>query len=187
MHKLLLALWLTACTTDPVALLEATPARTVRRATPAVAPLLGVVTMRAAEPVTTQVGRIFRRIVSRIGAHAGDARASDPPNLTIRFAVPSDRQRQVRIGAAIEFTVAGTDRPLRARVTSVSSDLGPPLDFALAEAEIVDAGAARDVPARTLGEVRTAAPRAVPTFADERPALAVTPSSSNTSPITARR
>ena len=42
-------------------------------------------------------------------------------------------------------------------MTSVSSDLEPPLDFAVAEADIVDAGAARDVPIGTLGDVRVVA------------------------------
>jgi ABC-type glutathione transport system ATPase component len=46
-----------------------------------------------------------------------------------------------------------------ARVTSVSSDLEPPLDFAVAEADIVDAGAARDVQIGTLGDVRAVAAR----------------------------
>jgi hypothetical protein len=44
-----------------------------------------------------------------------------------------------------------------ARVTSVSADLEPPLDFAVAEADIVDAGVARDVQIGTLGDVRAVA------------------------------
>ena len=70
---------------------------------------------------------------------------------------PRDRRREVSAGTAVELTVAGADRPLRAHVTSVSSDLEPPLDFAVAEADIVEAVAARDVQIGTLGDVRVVA------------------------------
>ena len=85
------------------------------------------------------------------------ARVFDPDNLMIRFQVPRDRRREVSAGTAVELTVAGADRPLRAHVTSVSSDLEPPLDFAVAEADIVEAVAARDVQFGTLGDVRVVA------------------------------
>jgi hypothetical protein len=54
----------------------------------------------------------------------------------------------------VELSVTGADLPLQARVTSVSSDLEPPLDFAVAEADIVDASAARGVQIGTLVDVR---------------------------------
>ena len=41
----------------------------------------------------------------------------------------------------------------------VSADFEPPLDFAVAEADIVDAGAAHDVQIGTLGDVRAVAAR----------------------------
>lgn len=98
--------------------------------------------------------------VGEVGAPgAAIARVFDPANLMIRFQVPRDRRREVSTGTIVELTVASADRPLRARVTSVSSDLEPPLDFAVAEADIVDAGAARDVQIGTLGDVRAVAPR----------------------------
>jgi hypothetical protein len=55
--------------------------------------------------------------------------------------------------------IARKTRPLRAHVTSVSSDLEPPLDFAVAETDIVDAAAARGVQIGTLVEVRVVAAR----------------------------
>jgi len=102
--------------------------------------------------VKAQVGEV-------VAPGAAIARVFDPANLTIRFQVPRARRREVSTGTIVELTVAGVDRPLRARVTSVSSDLEPPLDFAVAEADIVDAGAARDVQIGTLGDVRTVAAR----------------------------
>jgi len=52
----------------------------------------------------------------------------------------------------------GQARP-GASVTSVSTDLEPPLDFAVAEADITDAGAAPGVQIGTLGDVRVMATR----------------------------
>jgi macrolide-specific efflux system membrane fusion protein len=111
------------------------------------APIDGVVSLVKAQP-----GEV-------VAPGAAIARVFDPSNLMIRFQVPRDRRREVSIGTAVELTVAGADRPLRARVTSVSSDLEPPLDFAVAEADILDARAARDVQIGTLGDVRAVAPR----------------------------
>jgi hypothetical protein len=157
-----------ACTPDPVASHEAAPARAVRRPAPTAAPLLGVVTTRAPQTIAARLAQPLRNIARLVATHAREvvapgaasAPAVAPSNLTIRFAVPRDRRREVSLGAAVELTVAGKAQPLRARVASVSSDLGPPLDFALAEAEIVDAAAARDIPIGTHGDLRTLAPRA---------------------------
>jgi len=111
------------------------------------APIDGVVSLVKAQP-----GEV-------VAPGAAIARVFDPSNLMIRFQVPRDRRREIAIGTAVELTVAGAERPLRARVTSVSSDLELPLDFAVAEADILDASAARDVQIGTLGEVRAVAPR----------------------------
>jgi hypothetical protein len=114
-------------------------------------------------------------VVSLVRAQAGEvvapgaaiARIFDPTNLMIRFQVTRDRRREVSTGTVVELTVSGADRPLRARVTSVSSDLEPPLDFAVTEADIinasvnasVDAAAARGVQVGTLVDVRVVAAR----------------------------
>jgi RND family efflux transporter MFP subunit len=106
------------------------------------APIDGVVSL-----VKAQVGEI-------VATGAPIVRVFDPASLMIRFQVPRDRHREITVGAVVELKVAGADRPLRASVTSVSSDLEPPLDFSVAEADIADAGAAHDVQIGTLGDVR---------------------------------
>jgi len=110
------------------------------------APVDGVLSL-----IKTQPGEV-------VAPGAVIARVFDPDSLMIRFQVLRDRRREVAPGAMVELTVAGADHPLRARVTSVSTDLEPPLDFAVAEADIVDPGAARDVQIGTLGEVRVLGP-----------------------------
>jgi hypothetical protein len=62
-------------------------------------------------------------------------------------------------GKHVALTAAGADHLLRASVTSVSTDLEPPLDFAVAEADIRDAGAAHDLQIGTLGDIRVVAAR----------------------------
>jgi len=114
---------------------------------------------RLAAPIDGVVSLVKAQVGEVVAPGAAIARVFDPANLMIRFQVPRDRRREVSTGAIVELTVAGADRPLRARVTSVSSDLEPPLDFAVAEADIVDAGAARDVQIGTLGDVRAVASR----------------------------
>jgi RND family efflux transporter MFP subunit len=112
---------------------------------------------RLAAPIDGVVSLVKAQVGEVVAPGAAIARVFDPDNLMIRFQVPRDRRREVSAGTAVELTVAGADRPLRAHVTSVSSDLEPPLDFAVAEADIVDAGAARDVQIGTLGDVRVVA------------------------------
>jgi membrane fusion protein, macrolide-specific efflux system len=127
------------------ALREATASRATVESqlsyTHVVAPIDGVVSL-----VKARVGEV-------VAPGATIARVFDPANLMIRFQVTRDRRREIVSGAMVELAVAGTERPLRARVTSVSSDLEPPLDFAVAEADIVDAAAARGVQIGTLVEV----------------------------------
>jgi RND family efflux transporter MFP subunit len=109
------------------------------------APIDGVVSL-----VKAQRGEVVAR--GAVVAHV-----FDPANLIIRFQVPRDRRRDVIDGTVVELTVAGADHPLRARVSSVSTDLEPPLDFAVAEADISNAGAAHDIQIGTLGDVRVVA------------------------------
>jgi RND family efflux transporter MFP subunit len=109
---------------------------------------------RIAAPIDGVVSLVKAQVGEVVAPGAAIARVFDPSNLMLRFQVPRERRREVSAGTAVELTVAGADRPLRANVTSVSSDLEPPLDFAVAEADIIDAGAARDVQIGTLGDVR---------------------------------
>ena len=116
---------------------------------------------------STRLAAPIDGVVSLVKAQAGEvivpgaaiARVFDPANLMIRFQVPRDRRREISTGTAVVLTVAGADRPLQARVVSVSSELEPPLDFAVAEADIVNAAAAHDVQIGTLGDVRAVAAR----------------------------
>jgi macrolide-specific efflux system membrane fusion protein len=85
------------------------------------------------------------------------ARVFDPRALTVRFQVPRPRHGELAVGDHVTIAVAGAPRPLSAVVTTLSADLEPPLDFAVAEADIVDEPAAHDVQVGTLGEVRVAA------------------------------
>jgi multidrug efflux pump subunit AcrA (membrane-fusion protein) len=132
------------------ALREATASRAALEAQLAAtrfeAPVDGVLSL-----IKTQPGEV-------VAPGAVIARVFDPDSLMIRFQVLRDRRRQVAPGAIVELTVAGADRPLRARITAVSTDLEPPLDFAVAEADILDPNAARDVQIGTLGEVRMIGP-----------------------------
>jgi len=101
-------------------------------------------------------------VVSLVKAQAGQvvapgvtvAHVFDPEHLMIRFQVTHDRRHEITSATLVELSVAGADLPLQARVTSVSSDLEPPLDFAVAEADLVDADAARGVQIGTLVDVR---------------------------------
>lgn len=111
-----------------------------QRNTHLAAPIDGVVSLVKVEP-----GDIL---------HAGAmvARVLDRRKLLIRFQVPSERRREVALGAVVALTIDGADRPLQATVTWVSEELEPTLDFLVAEADLADAS--RDVRSGVLGEVR---------------------------------
>ena len=112
-----------------------------------------------AAPIDGEVSLVKVQVGEVVAQGATIARVFDAANLMIRFQVPRGRRRDVVEGTVVELTVAGADHPLRARVTSVSTDLEPPLDFAVAEADIGDTGAAHDVQIGTLGDVRVVARR----------------------------
>lgn len=103
-----------------------------------VAPVDGVVSL-----VKAQVGEV-------VAPGQMVARVFDPDHLMIRFQVTRDRHREVAVGAHVQLRVEG--KLLDAHVTSVSPDLEPPLDFAIAEADI--APPASDVPVGALGDVQ---------------------------------
>lgn len=112
----------------------------------------------------THVDAPIDGVVSLVKAQAGEviapgvaiARVFDPDSLMIRFQVTHEHQHDIAPGAMVELTIGSTGHALRARVTSVSADLEPPLDFAVAEADIVDRSAARGVQIGTLVDVRVA-------------------------------
>ena len=114
---------------------------------------------RLAAPFDGEVSLVKVQVGEVVARGAVIAHVFDPANLMIRFQVPRGRRRDVVAGTVVELTVAGADHLLRASVTSVSTDLEPPLDFAVAEADISDAGAAHDVQIGTLGDVRVVAAR----------------------------
>nr|HEX4312384.1 HlyD family efflux transporter periplasmic adaptor subunit [Kofleriaceae bacterium] len=110
-----------------------------------VAPIDGVVSLVKAQP-----GEV-------VGAGAVIARVFDPGALAVRFQVTRERRRDIAVGTEVELQLAGGDGPVRARVTSLSADLEPPLDFAVAEAAVV--GATPDAPIGSVGDVRVVAGR----------------------------
>ena len=82
------------------------------------------------------------------------ARVFDPAHLMIRFQVTHDRRHDFVEGTAVELRVPGVAAALAAHITAVSADLEPPLDFAVAEADITDT--TPDLQIGVLGEVRIA-------------------------------
>ena len=85
--------------------------------------------------------------VSLVKAQSGEvvapgaqiARVFDPSDLMVRFQVTRDRRLDIASGTIITLTLPGVAQPLQARVTTVSSDLEPPLEFAVAEADVIGA------------------------------------------------
>ena len=85
---------------------------------------------------------------------AAIARVFDPAQLVVRFQVTHARRRDVVNGTIVELHIPGVATALEARVTSVSMDLEPPLDFAVAEADLL--GGSTELQIGTLGDVRIA-------------------------------
>jgi len=82
------------------------------------------------------------------------ARVFDPSGLTVRFQVTRDRRKDIDVGGEVALSVPGAEQPVIAKVSSVSADLEPPLDFAVAEADVV--GTTPDLPIGSVGDVRIA-------------------------------
>nr|HEX4318796.1 efflux RND transporter periplasmic adaptor subunit [Kofleriaceae bacterium] len=99
-------------------------------------------------------------VVSLVKAQPGEvvmpgaviARVFDPSGLTVRFQVTRDRRRDVADGTQVSLRIPGVDREIVAKVRTLSADLEPPLDFAVAEADVV--GDAPDAPIGSVGDVR---------------------------------
>jgi RND family efflux transporter MFP subunit len=103
-------------------------------------------------------------IVSAISVKEGEiaqrgtkiARVFDPTNLRLQFELPRERKAEFPIGS---FIVAQADDfKMRARVVEISGDLEPPLQFAIATADVVAsedrAGAAMPLANQVGDEVR---------------------------------
>lgn len=110
-----------------------------------VAPIDGVVSLVKAQPGEVVVpGAVIARVF-------------DPSKLTVRFQVTRERRHDVDTGTEIALRVPGVDHVVTARVTSISADLEPPLDFGVAEAEVIDGS--QDVQIGTVGDVTIATPK----------------------------
>lgn len=153
-----------AAAEESVRVAKASLARAVAADARATASLHEAEAARAALDSQLQHTHVTARIegtVSLVKAQKGEvvapgmpiARVFDPSHLMIRFQVTHDRRHDVLPGTTVELHVPGL-AALAAHVTSVSADLEPPLDFAVAEADITDA--APDLQIGVLGEVRIA-------------------------------
>ncbi|HYU15345.1 MAG TPA: efflux RND transporter periplasmic adaptor subunit [Candidatus Acidoferrum sp.] len=91
-----------------------------------VAPIDGVVSMI----------RVKEGEVARPGTPV--ARVFDPRDLWVRFAVDNEHRAQVREGTRVAAVVPTTGAKFDAVVRSVSTDLEPPLQFIVADADVDD-------------------------------------------------
>jgi HlyD family secretion protein len=89
-----------------------------------VAPMDGVVTV-----IKVKEGEIARS-GTRI------ARVFDPQDLRVQFELPRALRNELAIGSSVDVIVDGVT--LRAPVVEISADLEPPLQFAIATADLVD-------------------------------------------------
>lgn len=82
------------------------------------------------------------------------ARVFDPDRLRVQFELPRQRREGLAVGHLIE--AIGDGVTLRARVSEISADLEPPLQFAIATADVEggDPGGDPSVAARVGTEVR---------------------------------
>lgn len=64
------------------------------------------------------------------------ARVFDPQDLRVQFELPRALRDEIAIGSTVEVIIDGAT--LRAPVIEISADLEPPLQFAIATADIVD-------------------------------------------------
>lgn len=107
-----------------------------------VAPMDGVVTV-----IKVKEGEIAR-------SGTKIARVFDPQDLRVQFELPRALRNELAIGETVEVIVDGVT--LRAPVVEISADLEPPLQFAIATADVIDDAAAAT--ARVGAEVRVKLP-----------------------------
>ncbi len=103
-----------------------------------VAPMDGVVTV-----IKVKEGEIAR-------SGTKIARVFDPQDLRVQFELPRALRNELAIGETVEVIVDGVT--LRAPVVEISADLEPPLQFAIATADVIDDDSAAT--ARVGAEVR---------------------------------
>ena len=103
-----------------------------------VAPMDGVVTV-----IKVKEGEIAR-------SGTKIARVFDPQDLRVQFELPRALRNELAIGSSVDVIVDGVT--LRAPVVEISADLEPPLQFAIATADVVDDLASHT--ARVGAEVR---------------------------------
>jgi len=111
---------------------------------------------RLAAPIDGVVSLVKAQPGAVVAPGTPIARVFDPSRLMIRFQVLRERRREIAVGTAVELRIADVTTPLPAHVTSVSADLEPPLDFAVAEADLEPGAALAEVQVGTLGDVRVA-------------------------------
>lgn len=90
------------------------------------APVAGVITMikvREGEMATT--GRPIARVF-------------DDSDLLVKFAVPSEHRKLLKVGAPVEIQIEGTEGSLKATIHTISDELEPPVNFTVVEADLDD-------------------------------------------------
>lgn len=103
-----------------------------------VAPMDGVVTV-----IKVKEGEIAR-------SGTKIARVFDPQDLRVQFELPRALRGELAVGSSVEVMADGV--ALRAQVVEISADLEPPLQFAIATADLADDESTRGV--RVGAEVR---------------------------------
>jgi RND family efflux transporter MFP subunit len=108
-------------------------------------PLDGIVTnIRAQEGQVVSIGTPLARVF-------------DPSDLIIRFAVPKEHRREIRLGQRVELAIEGDPRPIWAQVTNISAAQEPPINFTVVEADIDDTKLAPgEITVASVGRVRIA-------------------------------
>ena len=84
------------------------------------------------------------------------ARVFDPSDLLIRFSVPKDYRKDVKLGGRVELHIDGVERVVWATVDRISDEEAP-INFAVVEADIDDSKLGPDeVRIASVGHVRLA-------------------------------
>ncbi len=103
------------------------------------------------------------------------ARVFDPQDLLIRFAVPKQHRAKVKLGARVQLTIEGLDRPVWATIESINQELEPPMNFTVVDADIDDSKLAPD-------EIRVASQGKVRLAESVKPVAKTPPQTSNVHP-----
>jgi multidrug efflux pump subunit AcrA (membrane-fusion protein) len=115
---------------------------------------------------TVTVIKVKEGEIARSGTKV--ARVFDPQDLRVQFELPRSMRNQLAVGAMVDVLVDGV--VLRAPVVEISADLEPPLQFAIATADLADDATAQT--ARVGAEVRVRFAKAAPMVNVRAPAPA---------------